>query len=80
MIAYLIQKSKKATTKTNKQLPKTDMTTCYKMKELTTSKKCHTRFAMLKGKKKKKKQHGKKLQDQNNVHTKKMQENAQTCA
>ena len=54
MIAYLIQKSKKASTKTNKQLPKTDMTTCYKMKELTTSKKCHTRFAMLKGKKEEK--------------------------
>ena len=50
-LIYPMQKSKKASKNTNKQLRKTDMTTFYKMQKLVTAKKCNTHFVITERKK-----------------------------
>ena len=51
MIAYLMQKSKKTSEKTNKQLSKTDMITCHKIQKSVTTKKFNTHFVITERKK-----------------------------
>ena len=51
VIVHLMQKTKKTSKKTNKQLCNTDMTTFYKIQKLVTTKKCNTHFVITERKK-----------------------------